>query len=202
MSPGCVLSWQGGGTTLAGDVKGIVKRLGASGFVIGGVAVCAVVAGFALVVAQRGKGIAAAPTTLRPVLPQVARYVERHWRGTSGRMFCGVRYLGNAPTRTGLSLYVWEVCEQYRTADGRLVLGTAWSAPAVVTLAAAPSGYRILDEQQPVDYTEPRFSQMFPNSRVRSAIRSLDGSASTAPGMPAAMLVADARRARHDLLHR
>ena len=149
--------------------------MGVGGLATAGVAVCAVVAGVALLIAQRDNGIPAPPAALRPTLPQVAHYVENRWSGPEGRMFCGVRYLGNSRLGDRFSLYVWEGGQQYRVADGRLVRGTGWSSPAVVTVAGAPGMYRILDEQEPLDYHERLWSPMFPCSRVRSANRSLEG---------------------------
>jgi hypothetical protein len=166
-----------------------------------GVTVAAVAVALGIWVSQTGRGIPAPPVALRPVLAQVARYVENRWRSPGARMFCGVRYLGNSPLHERFSLYVWEACQQYRVAGGRLVRGTGWSSAAVVSVLAVNGRYRVINEQEPVDYDEPDFSRMFPNGRVRSAIWSLDGFAGTGPGTPAAMFRSDERRARHALLH-
>jgi hypothetical protein len=178
-----------------------VKRIGRGPFAAAGVAACAVIAAIALSITQTDNTIPDAPAALRPVLPRVARYVESRWRGPQGHMFCEVRYLGNSPPGNRFSLYVWEACQQYQVADGHLVRHTGWSSAAVATVAATPDGYRVIDEQEPVDYNDPQFSHMFPSGRVRHAIWSLDGSTSTGPGTPAAMFAADARRARRLLLH-
>ncbi len=77
-----------------------------------------------------------------------------------------------------------------------MVQGTAWSSPAVVTAVASRGSYRIVDEAEPLDYSEPGFSHLFPSHAIRSRILEIDRKTG---GGPPEMAESVRRRARRQL---
>jgi len=110
---------------------------------------------------------------VRPLLPQVTRFVEHKYRAakSKGTLVCAIRYLGNSPPKEQFNLYIWEVCGQYHADGGRLVMPSGWSAPAVIWIVKTNNGYAPESEFQ--SYTDESIPRMFPKN-LRRRIYSLE----------------------------
>ncbi|MBA4364839.1 MAG: hypothetical protein C0398_02390 [Coprothermobacter sp.] len=81
-----------------------------------------------------------------------------------GKMFCAYSLFGSEMKNNKVYIYLWALCQEYRSENRKLVAGTGISCP--ITLIATPSqqGYTITEHQLPENGTAyaPSIKKMFP----------------------------------------